>query len=249
MLKKAVLWEKVESGKVRCGLCAHRCVIGQGKFGLCGMRENSGGELYTHAYGKVIAARPDPVEKKPFYHFLPGTEVYSVAAIGCNLRCAFCQNWTISFLSAEEKSHAGTMASPEKIVEEAEKASCAGISYTYTEPTVFFEFAYETAKIAKQRGLSNSFVTNGFMTEEAIEIISPYLDAANVDLKFFRDASYREICKGRLDPVLRSIRSLKKRGVWVEVTTLLIPGKNDSEEEIGDIASFLSETGSDIPWH
>lgn len=249
MIKKAILWEKAGDSGVKCGLCAHRCLIDDGDFGFCGMRKNEAGELYTHAYGNVIASRVDPIEKKPLYHFLPGTYAYSVATIGCNFRCSFCQNWNISQVSARNEDMEGCEMKPEEIVTEAVKRGCRSISYTYTEPTVFFEYALDIARIAAERGISNSFVTNGYMTGEAIEEISPYLDAANVDLKFFNDDSYGRICGARLDPVLRSIENLKNAGVWVEVTTLIVPGENDSEEELRGIAGFLAGVGKDIPWH
>ena len=249
MIKKAMLWEKGDGGKVKCGLCAHRCVIEDGTFGFCGMRGNKRGELYTYAYGSVIANHVDPIEKKPLYHFLPGTYAYSIATIGCNFRCTFCQNWNISQLSARNEDMEGHEMDPEEIVRDARKNGCRGISYTYTEPTVFFEYAYDTAKIAKENGLLNSFVTNGYMTKEAIKEIKPYLDAANVDLKFFSDDSYKKICGGRLKPVLESIENLKKAGVWVEVTTLIVPGENDSEEELREIAKFLAGVGKEMPWH
>jgi pyruvate formate lyase activating enzyme len=249
MMKKAMLWEKAEDNRVICGLCAHRCAIDDGDFGFCGMRKNKAGELYTFAYGNVIASHVDPIEKKPLYHFLPGTYAYSVATIGCNFRCSFCQNWNISQVSAKNEDMEGYEMKPEEIVREAEKRGCRSISYTYTEPTVFFEYALDTARIARDRGISNSFVTNGYMTAEAVEEIRPYLDAVNVDLKFFKDSSYRKICGARLDPVIRSIENLKKAGIWVEVTTLIVPGENDSEKELRDIAGFLAGVGKEIPWH
>ena len=249
MIKKAMLWERIDGEKVHCFLCAHQCRIDEGKFGFCGMRQNIKGELFTHAYGNVIANHVDPIEKKPLYHFLPGTEAYSIATIGCNFRCPFCQNWTISQVSAKNHDPAGYELKPPEVVQEAVKNGCQSISYTYTEPTVFFEYAYDTARLAKEKGLNNTFVTNGYMTKEAIELIRPYLDAANVDLKFFKDESYKKICKGSLQPVLDSIRNMKKSGIWVEVTTLVVPGANDSDKELKEIARFIAETGKEIPWH
>lgn len=249
MRKEAMLWEETTGGKIHCFLCAHNCVIAEGAFGFCGMRQNIGGTLYTHAYGEVIANHVDPIEKKPLYHFLPGSFSYSIATIGCNFHCGFCQNWTISQVSARDGAGEGYELKPEEIIREALHNNCRSISYTYTEPTIFFEYAYDTAKLAHKKGLYNNFVTNGFMTEEAIEKIRPYLDAANVDLKFFDDNSYKEVCKGRLKPVLDSIENMKKRDIWVEITTLVIPGKNDSEKELGGIASFIAGLSNDIPWH
>ena len=249
MIKEAMLWEKAGKGKVHCLLCAHSCKIEDDSYGFCGMRQNRDGELYTYAYGSVIANHVDPIEKKPLYHFLPGTTAYSIATIGCNFRCSFCQNWTISQLSARSEDMEGYEMKPEEIVGEAERNGCKSISYTYTEPTVFFEYAYDTARIAKKKGIANTFVTNGYMTKEAIEKIKPYLDAANIDLKFFTDKSYSKICGGKLQPVLDSINNMRDAGIWVEVTTLIVPGENDSEKELRGIAKFLSETGKDIPWH
>jgi len=249
MPRKAMLWEKLGKKRVHCRLCAHRCKINEGDFGICGMRENVGGELRTFAYGKVIARHVDPIEKKPFYHFLPGSYAFSIATIGCNFRCSFCQNWTISQASARAEVIEGEDMTPEAIVDAAIKSKCKSVSYTYTEPTIFFEYAYDTSRIARKKGLRNNFVTNGFMTKEAIDKIAPYLDAANIDLKFFNDKSYGRLCMGRLQPVIDSIRYMKKKGIWVEVTTLIVTGENDSEEEVRDIAKFLAGVDKDMPWH
>ncbi|MFC1548629.1 AmmeMemoRadiSam system radical SAM enzyme [Candidatus Omnitrophota bacterium] len=249
MRKKAMLWEKIGDSGVHCYLCAHHCKIEEDNFGFCGLRQNVKGELHTYAYGKVIANHVDPIEKKPLYHFLPGTYAYSIATIGCNFRCPFCQNWTISQMSARKADVEGDELKPEEVVREALKNECKSVSYTYTEPTIFFEYAYDTAVLAKKKGLYNTFVTNGYMTKEAIDKIKPYLDAVNVDLKFFNDESYRNICKGSLQPVLDSIKNMKEAGIWVEVTTLVIPGENDSEEELRGIAGFLADVSKDIPWH
>jgi len=250
MIKEAMLWKALENGRVECFLCAHRCRMNPGKFGVCGVRENRGGRLVTHVYGEVIAAHVDPIEKKPFYHFLPGTTSFSIATVGCNFRCPFCQNWEISQASKKGQAGAGGRAfSPEAVVRSAVDQGCRSISYTYTEPTIFFEYAFDTAKLAKQAGLANNFVTNGFMTAEALETIKPYLAAANVDLKAFRDETYKKICKARLEPVLDSIRLMRKLEIWVEITTLVVPGLNDGDEELGDIARFIAGVDPDIPWH
>jgi pyruvate formate lyase activating enzyme len=246
---EALLYEKLENKAVHCYLCAHQCRIAPSKFGFCGVRENIGGSLYTHAYGKVIAAHVDPIEKKPLYHFFPGSTAFSIATIGCNFRCGFCQNWQISQNSFRDKDFAGEDLSPEDIVKSALENGCKSISYTYTEPTIFFEYAFETAKLAKAKELYNNFVTNGYMSKECLDMIKPYLDAANVDLKFFRDESYRKICSGSLQPVLDSIIRMHESGIWVEVTTLVVPGENDSEEELKDIAEFISGVDKNMPWH
>jgi len=213
------------------------------------MRQNVKGELWTCAYANIAAGNVDPIEKKPLYHFLPGTSSFSIATIGCNFRCSFCQNWAISQKSAKNFADNGYELNPEEVVQEALNSGCKSISYTYTEPTIFFEYAYDTARVAAENGIKNIFVTNGYMTEKAIEEISPYLDAVNVDLKFFSDTSYRNICKGKLQPVLDSVRNMKQRGIWVEVTTLVVPGLNDSDEELTGMAEFIADVGQDIPWH
>ncbi len=245
-----MLYERLDNAEVHCHLCHHQCRISESKFGICGMRQNQDGTLYTHAYGEVIAANVDPIEKKPLYHFLPGTLSFSVATMGCNFRCGFCQNWQISQSSRRKGSDAaGLNLSPEDIVLQAADQGCRSIAYTYTEPTIFFEYAYDTAKLAKDKGPANVFVTNGFMTPEALRTINPYLDACNVDLKAFNDDFYRTVCHGSLQPVLDSIRTMKSLGIWVEVTTLVVPGSNDREDELREIACFLAGIDTNIPWH
>lgn len=249
MIKEAVLYEKLGDGKVHCFLCSHHCKIAPGQFGICSVRQNKDGVLWTLVYGEVIAEHIDPIEKKPLYHFLPGSTSYSIATMGCNFKCAFCQNWQISQVSKKSGNVRGEETSPEDIVRIAKKEGCKSISDTYTEPTIFFEYAYDIAKLAKKEGLFNNFVTNGYMTKEAIDMIKPYLDASNVDLKFFDDDSYKRICNGRLQPVLDSIRHMHDIGIWVEVTTLVVPGQNDSIEQLKGIAEFIADINEDIPWH
>jgi pyruvate formate lyase activating enzyme len=250
MKKEALLYEKLKDKLVHCYLCSHHCKIAEGKFGFCGVRQNIGGVLYTHVYGQPCALHVDPIEKKPLYHFFPGSFSFSIATIGCNFRCGFCQNWEISQARIKDGIELGKEAvSPEEIVREAIKNNCKSISYTYTEPTIFFEYAYEIAKLAKARGLYNNFVTNGYMTEECLQAIKPYLDAANVDLKFFKDNSYRKVCAAGLEPVLASIKLMQELGIWVEITTLIVPGENDSEEELGNIAKFIASVDKNMPWH
>ncbi len=249
MIKEAMLYEKISGNKAHCCLCSHRCKILPGKFGLCGVRQNVDGKLYTLVYGDIIATQVDPIEKKPLYHFLPGTTSYSIATIGCNFKCPFCQNWEISQVSKRDNDASGKDTKPEDIVRDARLAGCKSISYTYTEPTVFFEYAYDVARLAKKEGLYNNFVTNGYMTIEAIEAIKPYLDSANVDLKGFSEGFYQRFCQAHLEPVLESIRAMKKQGMWVEITTLIIPGQNDSEKELKSIAEFIASVGRETPWH
>ncbi|MDP1853734.1 MAG: AmmeMemoRadiSam system radical SAM enzyme [Candidatus Omnitrophota bacterium] len=247
-MKTALLFEKAGDSKVRCFLCAHKCLISDGHFGICGVRKNIEGTLYTFSYGRLIAANIDPVEKKPLYHFLPGTNSYSIATLGCNFMCGFCQNWQISQEKGKE-NEAAKFIKPSEIVASAIKSDCRSISYTYTEPTIFFEYALDIAKIAKESGLCNIFVTNGYMTKEALLMLKPYLDAANIDLKSFSDGFYTKVCGGRLSPVLDSIRLMHDLGVWVEITTLIIPHLNDSKEELEGIAAFIAGIDKNIPWH
>lgn len=249
MIKDATLGTALDGGRVSCALCAHRCVVHPGKFGICGVRQNLEGKLVTHAYGEVIAAHVDPIEKKPFHHFLPGTTSFSIATIGCNFRCAFCQNWEISQASARDGAAGGLELMPEDVVREALTRGCRSISYTYTEPTIFFEYARDTARIARGKGLRNTFVTNGYMTAEALEESRLWLDAANIDLKAFKDETYKKVCQARLQPVLDSIRLMKKLGIWVEITTLVVPGLNDGDDELAGIARFIVSVDPDIPWH
>jgi len=246
-MKEALFYEKLDKDLVRCFLCSHFCRIKDGEFGFCGVRQNISGILFILSYGRIVAAHVDPVEKKPLYHFLPGSSTFSIAAAGCNFRCGFCQNWQIS--QEPEKNTQAKEATPDEIVEAALANKCRSISYTYTEPTIFFEYAFDIAKLAKARGLRNIFVTNGYMGEEPLKMISPYLDAANVDLKFFKEASYRKICNAGLNPVLDSIKLMHGLGIWVEITTLVIPGENDSNEELKAIAGFIAGIDKDIPWH
>jgi len=244
-----MLWKALEGGRVSCALCAHRCDIAPSAFGVCGVRRNLEGKLFTLVYGEVIAASVDPIEKKPLYHFLPGSRSFSIATIGCNFKCGFCQNWQISQASKKDAKAGGFALMPEDVVREALARGCRSVSYTYTEPTIFFEYAYDTARLAREKGLLNVFVTNGYMTSEALEMVRPYLDAANVDLKAFKDETYKKVCKARLAPVLDSIRLMKSFGIWVEITTLVVPGLNDGDDELASIARFIASVDADMPWH
>ena len=248
-MKKALLWEKKEKQKVKCFLCAHGCLISPGKRGICGVRENREGLLYSLVYGLLIAQNVDPIEKKPLFHVYPGSLSYSIATVGCNFKCSFCQNADISQSVADHNRITGREVSPETVVQSAMAARCKSIAYTYTEPTIFYEYALDVARLAFNESMINVFVSNGYMSSECLDGISPYLAAANVDLKSFRDKYYKEQCKARLQPVLDSLKKMKELGVWVEVTTLLIPGLNDSDEELRDIARFLLELGPETPWH
>ena len=250
MVREALLYTPLEDQTLQCFLCSHRCRIANGKFGICHVRENREGVLYTHAYGELVAQNIDPIEKKPLYHFLPGSSSYSIAAPGCNFQCDFCQNWQISQVKEARRIGARSeYVKPEEVVEQARGSRSKSISYTYTEPTIFFEYAYDVSRLAKEKGLYNVFVTNGFMTEEMIQMAHPSLDAANIDLKSFDDEYYKRLCKGRLAPVLKSIELMKRLNIWVEVTTLVVPGQNDSESDFQKIAAFLAGVDKSIPWH
>jgi len=246
----ADLWKAADGGAVDCFLCAHRCHIALGARGVCRVRENQGGTLATLVYGRVIARHVDPIEKKPLFHFLPGSTAYSIATAGCNFQCGFCQNWQISQWPRQGRGEMpGETVDPADVVAEALRSGCASISYTYTEPTIFFEYARDVAVLARDAGLRNTFVTNGFMTAEALDETAGWLDAANVDLKAWQDAFYRKVCKARLEPVKESIVRMHARGIAVEVTTLLVPGQNTDPADLTGIAEFLASVSVDLPWH
>ncbi|MBN1772821.1 MAG: AmmeMemoRadiSam system radical SAM enzyme [Deltaproteobacteria bacterium] len=250
--RDAMFWSRLDGGRVRCDLCAQRCELGDGQWGLCGARHNEGGTLRTASYGRLIAVHDDPIEKKPLFHYLPGSRSLSVATCGCNLRCDFCQNHEISQCRDHDEDGllVGQSAAPERLVRQASAGGCASISYTYTEPTVFYEYCRDIGTAARAAGLGNVFVTNGMLTPAAVDdAAAAFLDAANVDLKSFSEKFYKEHCKGPLDGVKAGLERLLERGVWVEVTTLVIPGRNDSDRELGAIARYLAGLGRDIPWH
>jgi pyruvate formate lyase activating enzyme len=247
-MKEAMLWDPLNNNRVRCNLCAHYCVIRDGGAGICKVRVNKGGKLFTLVYGNLVAESVDPIEKKPLFHFLPGSFSYSIATAGCNFACPFCQNYHISMFPKEGGFLDIKETPPENVVSSAISSGCRSISYTYTEPTVFFEFALDTSKKARKKGLKNNFITNGYISKEALKIISPYLDAADVDLKGDENF-YRKLCKARQGPVIDNISRMKEMGIWVEVTTLLIPEYNDSEEQVKAIAKIIKGIDPGIPWH
>ena len=250
MLHDALLYDQLEDGQVECKLCAHRCVIREDGRGICRVRENRDGKLYTLVYGNLISKNVDPIEKKPLYHFMPGSKAFSIATPGCNFRCGWCQNWQISQMPREMRMPRGKRVMPDEIVDQAQKTGCQSIAYTYSEPTIFFEYNFDIAKKASQAGLKNVYVTNGFMTPEMLEMIEPFLDAANVDVKAFRDEPYRRLMGGRLEPVLESCRMMKSKGIWLEITTLIVPGVNDDPDELKELATFIyNDLGPDTPWH
>ena len=273
-LHEAQFYERLPEREVRCTLCPHDCRIRDGGRGACAVRFNHGGVLYTVVYDKVIARDIDPVEKKPLLNFLPGSRAYSISTVGCNLRCAFCQNWEISqwpkgmLPRAIDESDAskpaqpvcpqlatiadavmGEHVTPQQIVSSALSTACRSIAYTYTEPTVFYELAYDAATLARAKGLKNICVTNGFISEAPLRKLATVLDAVNVDLKFFKPESYKRVSRARLEPILEAIRLYRALGVWVEVTTLVVPGLNDSDDELHAIAEFLMSVGPEVPWH
>ena len=249
-MKEVYLYKKLEDKKVQCQNCAHYCIILPGKRGICAVRENRNGELYALNYGKIIAINVDPIEKKPFFHFLPGTHSLSFASAGCNFRCANCQNWDISQAPRLTGKIQGEEMTPGKIVKTTLKNNLPSISYTYTEPAIFSEFSLDTMKLFKKEGIKNAWVTNGFWSKELFDLVSPYVDAANVDLKGFTDEFYLKVCGAKLQPILDTLKRLKEKKIWVEVTTLVIPTLNDSEETLRKIAEFIkNELGPETPWH
>ncbi len=272
-LYEARFYESLPEGRVLCTLCPHDCRIPDGARGACGIRYNHAGRLYTLVYDKVVAREVNPIEKKPLFHFYPGSTAYSISTVGCNLRCTFCQNWQISQwpknhlpkhiensdektiepicpqLTAIGEAIPGEPVTSETLVEAALATGSTSISYTFTEPTIFYELAYDTAVLARTRGLKNNFVSNGFINEAPLRELAKVLDAVNVDLKFFKEESYRRISRARLQPILDAIRLYHQLGVWLEITTLIVPGLNDSEEELRQIAEFIRFVGVEIPWH
>ena len=249
-IKEVYLYKKLSNHKVQCQNCAHYCIIEHGERGKCGVKENKKGKLYSLVYGKAVALNIDPIEKKPLYHFLPGTNSLSLATVGCNFKCFNCQNYGISQMPQKTGQILGKDLVPEKIVKVALENDLPSISYTYTEPAIFSEYALDIMKLARKKGLKNIWVSNGFWSKELFDLISPYLDAVNIDLKSSEDNFYIKYCAGRLKPVLDTLKRLKDKKIWIEVTTLIIPGLNDKEKILKDIANFIkNELGPETPWH
>lgn len=248
-MKEACFYEKKETGTVRCLLCPHTCLIEESGAGLCGVRQNRKGMLYSLVYGAIIAEHIDPIEKKPLYHFLPGSRSYSIATAGCNFTCRHCQNADISQLPRYSATIPGRHRLPEDIAASALASGCASIACTYTEPTIYYEFACDTAQRAAEKGIKNIFVSNGYINSEPLRAISPFLHAANIDLKAYSDQFYSTVCGARLQPVLDTIQLYKKLGIWLEITTLVIPGLNDTPDMLASIAAFIAGVGIEIPWH
>lgn len=260
------LYKELPKKSVKCLACRHYCVIGEGQTGICGVRQNVEGNLELLVYAHPSAVHVDPMEKKPLYHFHPGKEIFSIGTIGCNFGCEFCINWDISQASKEyrklalkgllapkdlkaEISGVGYELKPKDVIKYCLKNDIKAIAFTYNEPSIFIEYAYDTSVLAKEHGISTVFVSNGYTSKEGVDMMEGYLDAVNIDLKSFRDSFYRDICKARLQPVLESIKYYHRKQIWLELTTLVIPGRNDSKEELKDIASFIAGIDKNIPWH
>jgi pyruvate formate lyase activating enzyme len=245
-MKEALFYEKKDS-ILQCHICPHNCIIAEKQRGFCGVRENQNGKLYSIAYGRPVSVCIDPIEKKPLFHFLPGSKVYSFGTVGCNLRCKHCQNWQIS----QEKEIIGEKLTPEEIVENALKENCEGIAYTYTEPTVFYEYVYDTARLARKKDLKNIIVTNGYINQEPLKKLYRYIDAANVDLKGFTEKFYREITSSNLAPVLETIKTISKmKTCYLEITNLIIPTLNDDMKTIKEMCVWIKENvGENVPLH
>lgn len=247
-LKEAAYWEPIAGGSVQCNLCPNRCLLAEGQRGLCKVRQNIGGKLYNLAYGKVVSMHLDPIEKKPFFHFLPGSQTYSLATAGCNLSCLYCQNWEIAQNFPEDVK--SEFMSPEEVVAEAKKSGAQSIALTYSEPIAFYEYMLDIAKLAKQKGIKVVVVSNGYINEEPLKELLKYIDAIKIDLKGFNDDFYQRFIGGHLQPVLESLKIIKQSGVWLEIVNLLIPGENDSEQEIKAMSQWLKDNlGDEVPLH
>jgi pyruvate formate lyase activating enzyme len=227
----------------------HRCELKEGQKGICGVRENIDGKLYAFNYGKLIVQHVDHIEKKPLFHFYPGSKAYSIATVGCNFQCQFCQNYEIAQMPNRDGQVIGVESSPGETVNQTVDSHCKSIAYTYTEPTIFFEYAFDTAKLSHGKGIRNIFITNGYFSPEALKAVAPYLDAVNVDLKSFSNDFYKKICKAKLQPVLDNLQLIKQMNIWLEITTLVIPTINDTEDELLSIAEFVVSLGKETPWH
>ena len=248
MKRDASFWKPLNDQKVQCQLCPHQCKINNDKLGICGVRKNEQGKLYTLIYGSCSSLAADPIEKKPLYHFNPGTKAFSLGTVGCNLKCLHCQNYSISTANPEFPYLKDIM--PEQVVELAREADCQGIAWTYNEPAIWYEFSLDASKLAKKAGLYTVYVSNGYIKEGPLKEISHYLDAINVDIKAFQDEFYKRVCKARLEPVLSTCERAKELGIHVEVTYLVIPGMNDSLDEVKNFCKWaLEKLGPETPVH
>lgn len=249
-MTEARLWQELNEQQVQCRLCSHYCLLKSDEYGKCGVRVNQQGRLKTLVYEQVAAMNMDPVEKKPLFHFYPGSKSFSIGTMGCNLACDFCQNSSLSQGPKQTGQVYGQQAGPEELVRAARHYQAASISYTYSEPTIFFELVQDTARLAKEQGLQNILVSNGFMSRQCLQELEPLVDAINVDLKAFRDEFYTQYCSARLKPVLQNLKTINDMPWWLEVTTLIIPGLNDSQQELQELSRFIAqELGPEVPWH
>ena len=250
MASHAWLSHNLDDGRVACDACNQHCKLSEGEYGICGIRKVENGRLMLLTYGLAAAVNVDPVEKKPMFHFLPGSSIFSFGTVGCNFSCKFCQNADISQYPKEHNHEIfGTPLSPQRAVELALEYGCKSVAYTYNEPVVFFEYTYDTAKLAHEAGLKNVYVTSGYETHKAIDTLAPYLDGMNIDIKGNTQEFYKDICGASFKPVLDTIEYAYKKGIWVETTTLLIPGLNDSDKDIREIAEFQAALDTSMPWH
>ncbi|MCX5834565.1 MAG: AmmeMemoRadiSam system radical SAM enzyme [Deltaproteobacteria bacterium] len=248
--KEAMLYRILADSRVNCYLCSHRCDIAEADQGLCGTRANRHGKLFTSSYGEVLAARAEPIERSHFYHVVPGTKSFSVAVEGSNLPCTGNRGEEkIGASKEKDRDIRFHEMSPRDLIKGAVMEGCKSLSFAYSEPTLSYEYAYETARLAREEGILNILFTNGYMTPEALRIIAPYLDACSVEIRSSRDDFYRNVCGGNLEPVLECIRSMKRLGIWVEVSTTIKPGLNDGDEDLEGIARFISDLDRNIPWH
>ena len=256
-MKPAVLFEKLPNQSVRCQACAHYCVIAKDSVGICGVRYNDDDKLFLAVYGRPISVNLDPIEKKPLYHFLPGTKIFSIGTVGCNFGCDFCQNWEISQRTKNKEQRTkrqfestfGEEWPPEKIVDYCLKNKIPSIAYTYNEPTIWAEYVYDTARLAKEKGIKNVMVSNGYQSKESLNYLAPMIDDINIDLKSWDEKFYFQTCQAKLSVVKENIKLWKEKDVWVEITTLLIPGRNDGEDDLKKMAEFIAGIDKDIPWH
>lgn len=247
-MKEALYYKKLKDKIVNCQLCPRNCIIRDGERGDCKVRENQKGKLYSLVYGKPCSVGVDPIEKKPLFHFLPGSKVYSIGTAGCNLHCKACQNWSIAQVGPEEVSSVDM--SPEDVVEEAEKSGCKSIAYTYNDPIIFYEYVLDCAKLAKEKGIKNILVTNGFINKEPLERLCKVVDAVNVDLKGINNKFYRKYTLAWIEPILESLKIFKRNKIWIEITNLIIPGANDKEKEIEELCKWISKNlGRHVPLH
>jgi pyruvate formate lyase activating enzyme len=247
-LKEAMFYKKLEGNLVQCQLCPRTCLLREGQTGVCRARKNIGGKLYSLNYGKAVSVNLDPIEKKPFFHVLPASKTFSIAGAGCNLRCLYCQNWQISQVSPEDINY--LELSPQEVVEKAIESGAQSIAYTYSEPTAFYEYMIETAKLAKEKGLKNLVVTAGYINPEPLKELCKYVDAIKVDLKGFNEDFYLNITQGTFQPILETMKIIKEKGIWLEIVNLIIPGLNDSEKEIRDLSLWIKENlSAEVPLH